>query len=102
MKNLFITCVAALFLATETAHADCCEPVVPAGHAFEVAAKRHFGRGFSSVSFWENEPKPKKIVIVDVKDTRHLGLDKNKSYLLCRYRTKPVIKFFNCFAWEGE
>jgi hypothetical protein len=31
-----------------------------------------------------------------------LGINKSKSYLICSYRTKPVIRFFNCWAWEGE
>jgi hypothetical protein len=53
------------------------------------------------VSVYEDKTEP-KIATVEVKDTRYLGLDKDKSYLLCSYRTKPMIKFFNCWAWEGE
>ncbi len=104
MKKVFLAGCAVLFLAAGTAQADCCDmpKLVPAGHAFDVAAKRQFGRGFSRVSVYEDETIKPKIATVEVKDNRYLGLDKDKSYLLCRYRTKPVIRFFSCFAWEGE
>jgi hypothetical protein len=130
-----VAVIAALLLATGTAHADCCDgpPLMPAGHAFYVAAKRHFGRGFSSVylsgekwrdcSNWDgttypmkcdlrscDEPPPEerkfectiKSVVVIVKNTRYLGVDKDTSYLDCHYRTKPVIRFFNCIAGIGD
>jgi hypothetical protein len=41
-------------------------------------------------------------VVVTVKDRRYLGLAKDKTYLVCRYQTKPTIRFFKCWAWEGE
>ena len=127
--KLLLTAIAALLLATGTAHADCCDmaPTVEAGPAFYAAAKRQFGRGFSSVGLYgivwqdysgekrvlrsckENSPPEerkhecdlKNHAVVVVKDRRYLGLEWDKSYLMCQYRTKPV-RFFNCIAWEGE
>jgi hypothetical protein len=122
MKKLFLFGIAALFLATGAAHADCCDmaPLVPAGHAFYVAAKRQFGHGFSSVDLggekwkdcsgegecvvrdckgnWSPDQRRdqecgSKYAVVAVKSTRYLGLDKDKIVLLCSYRTKPVIRF---------
>src|SRR5262249_41986127 len=56
----------------------------------------------------KDECKTKPDVIITVKNSRYLGLDGIKSancpdvcYLICRYRTKP-IRFYNCWAWEGE
>jgi hypothetical protein len=133
ISRALLTGVAALFLATGTAHADCCfmAPITPAGRAFYDAAKRHFGHSFSSVGLWQtqtwkdcvsdpelgcvqrecwwqappedqkDECKTKPEVVVVVKDTRYLGLDDGKIYLICRYRTKP-IRFYKCWAWEGD
>jgi hypothetical protein len=131
MKKLLLAGCVALFLATP-AQADCCDmaPLIPAGREFEVAAKRQFGRGFASVGLWGkqwrdysdngeevlrdfdgNWPPPEhrnksdclsKGAVVTVKNRRYLGLDWDKSYLVCRYRTKPTIRFFKCTAWEGE
>jgi hypothetical protein len=66
-----------LFLATGTAHADCCDmgKFTPAGRAFDVAANRQFGRGVvSSVSLWEEEHRPNDIyAVMNIKDRRYLG-----------------------------
>jgi hypothetical protein len=135
MKKALLAGVAALsVLCASAAHADCCDmaPVTPAGHAFYIAAKRHFGRAFSSVGLvgekWKDcsdtdsdgecvlrdcnvsRPPPpdyrhdcdSKFAVVTVKDTRYLGLEKGKIYLLCDYRPKPVVRFFKCNAWEGD
>jgi hypothetical protein len=134
MTRWFIASIAAMFLATGTANADCCDmaPITPAGHALKVAAKRQFGRAFSSVGLvgekWKDcsdidgdgkcvlrdcdvsRPPPpdyrhdcdSKSAIVTVKDTRYLGLEKGEIYLICNYRTKPVVRFFKCSAWAGD
>lgn len=40
-------------------------------------------------------------VVVIVTDTRYLGLEDGKTYLMCRYRTKP-IRFYKCWAWASD
>ena len=100
-----ITGIAALSLLPGTAHADCCDmgKFTPAGRAFDVAAKRHFGRAVSKVAIWEEENRPDMpLAAMIIKDRRYLGVPKDKNYLVCRYQTKPVVRFFNCFAWEGD
>jgi hypothetical protein len=111
MKKLLLTGVAVLFLATGTAHADCCDMAksVRAGHAFQMAAKRQFGRAAFNVHIYrEKDLRPEekdlanKAANLVIKDARYLGLDKDYkdgSYLLCSYWTKPVIRFYNCYAW---
>jgi hypothetical protein len=112
MKKLLLTSVA--LLATGPAQADCCDMAksVRAGHAFQIAAKRQFGRGASNMRIYrekdlrdEEKDLANKAATLDIKDARYLGVDKDYkdgSYLLCSYRTKPVIRFFKCIAWEGD
>jgi hypothetical protein len=120
MKKLFLTGIAALLLATP-AQADCCDmpKTVRAGPAFQAAAKQQFGRGTSYVGIYDKKTvaeEAKRLppgvaeslsysAVLVIKDARYLGVDKDYkdgSYLLCNYRTKPVIRFFKCNAWEGE
>jgi hypothetical protein len=85
------------------ARAECCDmdPLHPAGRTFQVAAKQQFGRGVSRVSLWGDQTK-EKTAIMNIKDRRYLGVAWDKSYLICNYRTKPTVRFFECSAWEGE
>jgi hypothetical protein len=134
MKKALLAGIAALFLATGAAHADCCDmaPITPATREFYVAAIRQFGRGFSSVGLFGEQWKDcsvetigcvlrlcdknwpssegrekqecslKGSAVIQVSDTRYLGLEEGKIYLMCSYRTKPMIRFYNCWAWEGD
>jgi hypothetical protein len=96
MKKLLLSGVAALFLATGTAYADSCDMAksVRAGHAFQIAAKRQFGRGASNVHIYREEdlsPEQKdlanKAAMLDIKDRRYLGVPNDKSF--CCVATGP-------------
>ena len=110
-----------VFMALRPAHADCCDMAksVRAPHAFQVAAQRQFGGSVSNVHIYrdkdiaeyaERAPGAEKWLSTGawmvIKDARYLGVDEqgyqNEMYFLCSYRTRPVIRFYKCSAWEGD
>src|SRR5262249_20661268 len=99
MKKLLLTSITALFLATGTAHADCCDMAksVRAPRAFQVAAQRQFGRSVSNVHIYrekdvaeyaERFPGAEEWLSTGawmvIKNARYLGVDeqgyKNEMY----------------------
>src|SRR5262249_50728566 len=106
--QLMVGMVALSMLLASAAHADCCDmgTFTRAGPAFEIAAKRQFGRGVSRrVSIQHTKGAEGREVVLAamiVKDARYLGVEKGKPYWTCSFRTKPVIRFDNCHAWEGD
>jgi hypothetical protein len=123
--------ITALLLATTPAHAECCDDMPSyeyAGRAFDVAAKRQFGRGVFSVGIYTRRSvseycnnnglavgfqsvedcirQQAQGAVLEIKNARYLGVDEqgytNGMYLMCSYRTKPRIRFLKCYAWEGE